>query len=113
MTAAELGPIGPYAGQDRWTWLARLHLANDPGLWQTAADAMNDAVAADDPDDEGRARYVAANALRDFVADAMADVAPTHDPVTTMARDLLGQAVAAVDWQYVAAALDERYDPDA
>lgn len=130
MTAGESAPVGPYAGQDRWTWLVVLHLTSDPDLAQTARDVAQDAVAAwSIPDGlerwytdaaEGEARLrsawqaTAADGLQQWVRDALWDHADAleHDsPLLTLGLDLMGHALDRVDWEYTVAAVDPRWDP--
>ena len=82
------------------TWLVALHINNDEGSYSYVRDELLDALEADDPDS---LRYRYASYLADWVSDTLDDdTTYTNTWTRLLTNDLIGAALAEVNWNEIA-----------
>lgn len=99
---------------NRSTWLVNLHLTNDQGLYTESRELVRDEYdGAEVPEhvagivDEATWKLGrAADALQEYVEELTTDN-DGRDPSTLLRSDLVGQALADVDWREITAGLLE------
>ena len=94
---------GSYNGWTNYpTWCVNLWLGNDQGLYNEALDLTRETLESDHPTStvwtvEESQRFNVADKLKDWVTDAL-----TPDLGASFPADLLGWALAHVDWNEIA-----------
>jgi hypothetical protein len=85
------------------TWAVNLWLSNDEGLYYATREIAAQALKETSEDNPGDATGILAANLKDWVTDDL-----TPDLGATFAADLLGYALACVDWYEIAEAWLEK-----